>query len=113
QTFDSTQLALYRSQNVAELVSEQSPVFIKSYGYNSLSTLSFRGASAAQSLVLWNGVPVNNPALGVADLSLLPVFFSDQIAIAYGGSSALLGNGNVGGALLLDNEAPNFSRKKE
>lgn len=111
ESFDSTLLAFYQGQSIAELVSEQSPVFIKSYGYNSLSTLSFRGASAAQSLVLWQGVPVNNPALGAADLSLLPVFFADQIAIAYGGSSALLGSGNVGGALLLDNDAPSFSKK--
>lgn len=113
QTFDSTQLELYQGQSVAALIGTQSPVFIKSYGFNSLSTLSFRGASAAQSLVLWNGVPVNNPALGVADLSLLPVFFADEISIAYGGSSALLGNGNVGGALLLDQEPPSFSKKKK
>lgn len=113
QRFDSTQLTTYQGRSVAALISEQSPVFIKSYGYNSLSTLSFRGASAAQSLVLWQGVPVNNPALGVADLSLLPVFFSDEISIAYGGSSALLGSGNVGGALLLDHAPPNFSRSKK
>jgi len=108
QPFDSTTLDLYKSNSVATLIAEQSPVFIKSYGFNSLSTLSFRGASAAQSTVLWNGVPVNNAALGVADLSLLPVFFSDKISIAYGGSSALLGSGNVGGALLLDSDVPGF-----
>ena len=108
QTIDSATLQQYQQQNIAELISQQLPVFVKSYGVNSLATLSFRGSSAAQSQVLWNGVPLQNAALGLADVSTLPVLLINKVNIVYGGSAALSGSGNVGGALLLENNAPVF-----
>ncbi len=69
----------------------------------------FRGASAAQSAVLWNGVPILNPALGVADISLLNTGLFDNISLQYGSSAALYGSGNVGGALMLDRNSPAFN----
>lgn len=101
---DSQTLAQYSMQNLAQLLTQQLPVFIKSYGINSIATLNFRGSSAAQSQVLWNGVPLNNASLGLADISLLSNSNFERINIAYGGSSALLGSGNVGAAILLDNK---------
>lgn len=101
---------LYRTQSVAELLAQQTPVFIKAYGINSMATLSFRGASAAQSAVLWNGVPILNPALGVADVSLLGTGLFDNISVRYGSSAALFGSGNVGGALQLDNAKADFTK---
>ena len=108
KSIDSLTLQQYQLQNMATLLSQQEPVFVKSYGINGLATLSFRGASAAQSEVLWNGVPIQNAALGIADVSTLPVMMTDKVGIVYGGSGALLGSGNVGGALLLENAAPFF-----
>jgi vitamin B12 transporter len=102
-SIDSQLLKQYALQHLGQLLAQQMPVFIKSYGINSLATLNFRGSSAAQSLVLWNGVPLNNASLGVADVSLLSVNNFDQVNVAYGSSSALLGSGNVGAAVLLDN----------
>ncbi|MBL7712535.1 MAG: TonB-dependent receptor [Chitinophagaceae bacterium] len=102
---DSQLLQQYAQQNLGQLLAQQMPVFIKSYGINSLATLNFRGSSAAQSQVLWNGVPLNNASLGMADVSLLQVQNFDRVQIAYGGSSALLGSGNVGAALVLDNHS--------
>ncbi len=84
------------------------PVFVKSYSFNGLATLHFRGASAAQSQVLWNGIPIQNASLGVADVATLPVLFMNKVSVVYGGSGALLGSGNVGGALLLENDKPFF-----
>lgn len=109
---DSTSMLLYRQQAVSDLLSRQVPVFIKSYGFNSLATLNFRGSSAAQSQVLWEGVPLQNAALGIADVSLLPISLVDKINVVYGSSAALLGSGNVGGALLLEQDAPSFTGKK-
>lgn len=105
---DSLTLQQYQNQNLANLLSQQEPVFIKSYGFNSLSTLNFRGASAAQSVVLWDGVPIQDASLGVADISQLPVLLINKVNIVYGSSAALWGSGNVGGALLLENEQPVF-----
>jgi len=112
KTIDSAILQQYQLQNMANLLSQQEPVFVKSYGFNGLATLSFRGASAAQSAVYWNGVPIQNAALGIADVSSLPVLFMNKVNLVYGGSSALWGSGNVGGALLLENERPYFDTSK-
>ncbi|HQE13036.1 MAG TPA: TonB-dependent receptor plug domain-containing protein, partial [Flavipsychrobacter sp.] len=107
-TLDSSLLQQYKMQQVSQLLQQQLPVFIRSYGMNSMATLNFRGSSAAQSQVVWNGVPIQNAALGIADMSLFPVSMMNQVQVLYGSSSALLGSGNVGGALLLESESPKF-----
>lgn len=106
---DSITLQQYQAQSVATLLSQQVPVFIKSYGFNGLATLNFRGSSAAQSQVYWNGVPLQNAALGMTDVSTLPVMFMNKVEVAYGGSAALLGSGNVGGAVFLSSEGTTFT----
>jgi len=112
KAIDSITKQQYQYRSLSSLLSEQSPVFVRSYGFNSLATLNFRGSSAAQSEVLWNGVPIQNAALGIADVSVLPVLLMDKVNLVYGSSSALWGSGNVGGALLLENDAPVFETKK-
>lgn len=107
-TLDSALLQQYKMQQVSQVLQQQLPVFIRSYGMNSMATLNFRGSSAAQSQVIWNGVPIQNTALGMADMSLFPVSMMNQVQLLYGSSSALLGSGNVGGALLLESESPRY-----
>jgi vitamin B12 transporter len=113
KTIDSATLQQYQLQSMANMLTQQTPVFVKSYGFNGLATLNFRGSSSAQSAVLWNGVPIQNAALGIADISTLPVLFMSKVHIDYGSSSALLGSGNVGGALLIENESPVFDLGKK
>jgi len=107
-TIDSALLRQYQTQQVTQLLQEQFPVFIRSSGINSMATLNFRGSSAAQSQVYWNGIPIQNAALGITDISNLPVSAIHQLQILYGSSAALLGSGNVGGALLLESLKPRF-----
>jgi vitamin B12 transporter len=107
-TIDSATLERYHNQSIANLLTQRVPVFIRSYGFNGLATLNFRGSSAAQSAVYWNGVPIQNASLGLSDISMLPVAMTDRLSIVYGGSSALWGSGNVGGALLLESGQPHF-----
>ncbi len=111
QDIEKRYLDLYTNQSIAQLLAQQSSVFIKSYGINGMATLSFRGASAAQSAVLWEGVPITNPSLGVADVSLLQTGLFEQVRLQYGSSAALYGSGNVGGALILATARPLFTRE--
>ena len=108
KTIDSLTMQQYHLQSVSNLLSQQTPVFIKSYGLNGLATLNFRGSSAAQSQVFWNGIPIQNASLGIADISLLPVSMINKLHIIYGSSSAMWGSGNVGGALLMETDPPTF-----
>lgn len=98
------------SSNVAELLSAQSGVFIKNYGLGSLSTSSVRGGSAGHTLVLWNGLPLQSPMLGLLDLSLLPINASEEVTLQRGGKSAAWGSGAIGGLISLNNKA-NFSNE--
>jgi iron complex outermembrane receptor protein len=112
-SIDTLTLQQYHLQNIANMLAQQTPVFVKSYGFNSIATLNFRGSSAAQSQVLWNGVPIQNASSGIADVSTLPVMLMNKVNIVYGSAAALLGSGNVGGALLLENDAPVFDSNRK
>jgi len=83
----------------------QNGVFIKSYGANSLATSSIRGGSAGHTLILWNGLPIQSPMLGLLDLALLPINSVEKVSLQKGGSSALWGSGAIGGVVNLDHQA--------
>lgn len=108
---DSAELQAHRLSSIASLLTDAGGIFVKSYGYNAAATLSFRGASAAQSAVYWEGIPLMSGASGLADVSLLPVGMIDSVSLDYGGSAALWGSGNVGGALMLRERRPTFSQR--
>jgi iron complex outermembrane receptor protein len=48
-----------------------SPVYIRKYGPGLSYSLSVRGGNSAQVDILWNGVPLNSPMQGQADLALI------------------------------------------
>lgn len=100
-TLDTDQLNRYGFQTVDALLSDQYPVFVHRYGVNGMSSLRIRGASAAQTQVYWNGIPLQNPAHGQADLSTLAVDLMEEVRLLYGGGGALWGAGHMGGGLYL------------
>lgn len=101
---DSLDLKNYNTQNLGDLLAFKSNIVIKNYGAGSLSTVSFRGTSSAQTAVLWNGFNLQGATLGLIDLSTLPLNFIDDVSIQHGGSGALFGSGAVGGSIQLDNK---------
>lgn len=103
-TVDSSVLSDYKSQTIATLLAQQVPVFIRTYGTNGLATLSLRGASAAQTAVRWNGVPLQSGATGLVDLMLIPASVVDEVVIEYGSNGGRIGSGAVGGTLFLENK---------
>ena len=100
---DSLQRASTITTDLSELIAEYSPVFIKSYGRGSTAIASFRGTAASHTQVLWNGMNLNSPMRGLADLSMLPVFFTDEVFLLHGGSSVTKGSGALGGSIHLEN----------
>ena len=105
---DSMARANTLTTDLSELISGYSPVFIKSYGRGSPATASFRGTSSAHTQVLWNGMNLNSPMRGMADLSLLPVFFTDDVYLLHGSSSMINGSGALGGSINMVNN-PDWS----
>lgn len=90
-------------QSLSDVLSTQSPVFIKSYGPGALASSSLRGGSASQTAVLWNGFNINHPMLGQLDFSQLPSFLFDKVELEMGASSALHGSGVINGSIQLSN----------
>jgi len=105
-TLDSILLLTGLSQNLADVLQNQSQVFIKNYGPGQLSSAGMRGGSAQHTPILWNGFNLQNPMLGQVDLSLFPVFFFNNIHVNYGGNSGLFGSGAIGGNINLQTTKP-------
>ncbi len=103
QTLDSTLLSNYSINNLADVLANQSQVFVKSYGLGSLATTSFRGAGANHTALLWNGFNIQSPMNGLVDMALVPSFFFNNIQLQYGGAGALWGTGAVGGTIYMNN----------
>ncbi len=101
---DSLERVSSITSDLSELIADYSPVFIKSYGGGSQATASFRGTAATHTQVLWNGMNLNSPMRGIADLALLPVFFIDEVTLLHGGSSLTEGSGGLGGSIHLENK---------
>jgi iron complex outermembrane receptor protein len=110
---DPRTIGIYQHQSLADLLAGSTTAFVKSTGLGTFSTLNLRGASAAQSAVYWEGVPLMNSASGLADISILPIALFGDIAINYGSSAVLLGSGNVGGAVMLQDVQPVFADSGE
>ena len=102
-TLDSLILERYNTSSLADLLSNQSAIHIKSYGNGNIATTSIRAGNASQTAVLWNGLNIQNPMLGQTDLSLVPTLLFQNIALEYGGGSALNGSGAMGGSIQLRN----------
>jgi iron complex outermembrane receptor protein len=99
---NSLVLGNYRQKNLADVISENSVIFIKNYGLGGAATISMRGTGASHTIFTWNGININSPMPGQSDLSLIPTCFIDNVKILYGGSSMVNGNGGFGGIIDLE-----------
>lgn len=109
EEWDRSKLAQTSLQGITEVLEQESGLYLKSYGLGSLATSSIRGGSAGHTLVLWNGLPIHSPMLGLLDLSLLPTGAIDQLSFQKGGNAALWGSSAIGGLISLNNRA-DFSK---
>ena len=94
------------SDNLAQLLASRSSGFIRHYGNGGLATLSLRGASPGQTLLLVDGHRLSDPQTGQFDLSLLPTVLLEDVEIIHGAGSALFGSDGVAGVINLRTAAP-------
>lgn len=90
------------ANSIADILSQNTSIFIKNYGRGTLATASFRGTSPSHTQVLWNGMRINSPMLGQVDFSLIPSYFVDEMSLWHGGSSVNVTGGGLGGAITLN-----------
>lgn len=99
--FDSVALKENIALSMADILTFNSSVFVKSYGRATLSTVAFRGTSPSHTQVTWNGMRINNPMLGMTDFSTIPVYFIDNASLLHGTSSVNETGGGLGGLVRL------------
>ena len=107
---DTTVLQEKITQSLSALLSENTPVFIKSQGRGALATASFRGTAASHTQVTWNGININSPMTGMVDFSLIPVYIVDDLNLQHGASSVASQSGGLGGSINLGNSV-NWNNK--
>ncbi|SHF77418.1 iron complex outermembrane recepter protein [Flavobacterium segetis] len=79
-------------------------IYFKEYGRGMLSTVSFRGTTASQTAVIWNGININSQMNGSTDFNTLSGMDYSNIAIKGGGGSVIYGSGAIGGTVHLNND---------
>ncbi|MDR1347443.1 MAG: TonB-dependent receptor plug domain-containing protein [Prevotellaceae bacterium] len=90
------------STSMADVLSQNTVIFIKSYGRATLATASFRGTAPSHTQVMWNGMKLNSPMLGMVDFSLIPSYFIDDASLYHGASSVSITGGGLGGAITVN-----------
>ena len=90
--------------SLSEVLSENTPVFIKSYGRGALASASFRGTAASHTQVNWNGININSPMAGMVDFSLIPVYIIDDMNLKHGTASIADQSGGLGGSISISNK---------
>ncbi len=79
-------------------------IYVKEYGRATLATVSFRGTSPSHTQVMWNGIKINSPMLGMVDFSMIPSYFIDDASLLHGTSSVNTTGGGLGGAVVLSTQ---------
>ena len=99
---DSLQRRLSYGQSMGSLLAGTPRFYIKSYQPGGLATMSYRGATASQTIVMWNGLPLNNSMNGVVNLANLPIFLEMMSPSILLGNATSWGSGSIGGTVLID-----------
>ena len=104
---DSVVLKENIALSMADVLTFNSSIFVKSYGRATLSTVAFRGTSPSHTQVTWNGMRINNPMLGMTDFSMIPSYFIDDASLLHGTSSVNETGGGLGGSVKLSTQPAN------
>lgn len=89
---------------LSTLLKFNTPIHLRENGYGMVASASFRGTSAQQTAVVWNGININSQFTGQTDFNTIATGNFDQVAIRPGGGSVLYGSGAIGGSIHLNNK---------
>lgn len=122
QEFSTTQNVLRLNDSVigrnqsslADLLQFTTPIYFKQNGYGMVSSPAFRGTTAQQTAVVWNGININSQTNGQTDFNTIASTDFETVSVRSGGGSALYGSGAIGGSVHLENDlyfVPRFENR--
>lgn len=90
--FTRKQLELLAPSQARDVLVLVPGVFVRDYGgASALQTVSFRGGSSSQALVMLDGARFSSAQNGSADISMIPMRYVASVDVTRGGASALYG----------------------
>jgi len=91
---------------------EAGAVVVRTGGPGSPATISLRGSSSNQVLVLQDGVPLNQATTGGTDLSQVRLDQVERVTILRGAQSARYGARALGGAIAIETRRPSSTQAR-
>ncbi|MBC7641827.1 MAG: TonB-dependent receptor [Flavobacterium sp.] len=89
--------------SLTSILNFNSVVYFKENGLGMIASPSFRGTTAQQTAVIWNGININSQLNGQTDFNLISARDFNSITVQSGGSSTLYGSSAIGGSIHLNN----------
>lgn len=89
---------------LTQILQTESSISLRENGRGMLSSPSFRGTTASQTAVIWQGININSTLVGQADFNLLNASDFQNIVVKSGGGSALFGSNAIGGSIHLNSK---------
>jgi iron complex outermembrane receptor protein len=90
--------------SLLSLLNYNSVIYFKENGLGMVSSPSFRGTTAQQTAVIWNGININSQLLGQTDFNTITTRDFNSIVVRAGGGSAIYGSSAIGGSIHLNND---------
>jgi len=109
-TLTADRIRALPANTVADLLRTVSGVLVSATSPGGPETPSIRGSAADAVLVLVDGVPINNPVTGAADLSIVPAAGVASVTVLAGAQSARYGARATAGVILIQTGSPEHGR---
>ena len=90
--------------SLTSLLNFNSTIYFKENGLGMVSSPSFRGTTAQQTAVIWNGININSQLNGQTDFNTINSANYNDVTIRAGGGSAIYGSSAIGGSIHLNNK---------
>ena len=90
--------------SLTSLLNFNSVIYFKENGLGMVSSPSFRGTTAQQTAVIWNGININSTLNGQTDFNTISTKDFNTISVRAGGGSSVYGSSAIGGSIHLNND---------
>lgn len=90
--------------SLTSLLNYNTVIYFKENGLGMVSSPSFRGTTAQQTAVIWNGININSQLLGQTDFNTITTRDFKNITVRAGGGSSIYGSSAIGGSIHLNND---------